>query len=137
MIKREPSKDFVNLVNDATKHAKVRKSKIAVEIGMHQSTLTRIFRGELGVNKPTATAIVKAINRLAGHTVIDETEALQIAGFQREEKEFLVFNLGDGAQLQLEDKFSDLEQKEIVEILQIGFEIAVGKIELAGTKKGT
>ena len=87
MKKRETASEFVVIINDAIKIGKIKQVHIADRIGVNRSTMSRIFAGTSGVNKPTARSIVQAINEIVGTPIVDERAALEVAGFDNDKRD--------------------------------------------------
>lgn len=74
------TRPFSTLLNAAIDDTGLVKEAIAIEAGMHVATLYRVLGGG-PVSKPKVRSIVAAVNKLAMFAAINESEALEAAGF--------------------------------------------------------
>ncbi len=144
MRKRNPTKEFGLLIDNAIDDAGLDKETVAAETGIHFTTLYRIISGELGIDKARAPALVRAINKLAREEIIDEREAMKKAGFEIDSGNCRTIQIGDGVCVVISpaDKFSTNQLNEIARDLQLTFEVARRRISAPaknafGTGKGT
>ena len=72
----ETTEQFGVLIDFAIDEAGLKKKNVADVAGIHPTSLSRIIRGA-GVERDTASGIVRAINKLANREVLDESLALR------------------------------------------------------------
>lgn len=88
----EKTNEFGVLVDDSIDDAGLKKKNVADEAGIHPTSLSRILKGA-GVERDTASGIVRAINKLANREVVDESYALGLLGFRADEEDLELIEL--------------------------------------------
>lgn len=78
---KEKNNSFGRWFNEIIETTGLKKKRIADKADINPVSLSRILSGEHGIAKPTAIALIEAINELAGREIADmETGLRLVAG---------------------------------------------------------
>lgn len=75
---------FQQMFLAALEETGITKEAVANEMGVHIASVYR-YLGANTPKKPNITTMVRALNRLAMYEVINESDALRVAGYQAEQ----------------------------------------------------
>lgn len=81
MMPTRKRKSFGRLVSSAIDDNGLSKTVIAEDLGIGLTTVYRILHGQTRIDKSIVTAIVRSINKFAGRSVLEESEAMKAAGY--------------------------------------------------------
>lgn len=131
VIENQRKNEFGLLIDDAIDRAGLKKKNVADEAGIHPTSLSRIISGEIGAARPTAIALVDAINKLANREVLNPN-AIEKAGHSSGEAfASETINLGEDVRVQLLNakNMTEEDKAEYARDFMTAYEIAKRRIE--------
>ena len=118
-MKKKENLNLGALVTASIEKAKIKKLAVIAESGISRASFYRAVSEGGKASKPNVVALVRAINKLAGKSIIDETEAVRQAGFDADVRNPVTINIDTGVQLIVEkSKFSKKQLSSLTENLR-------------------